>query len=137
MISGDNFQDGILQGNARYHFSRIPHIWGWATWHREWHRFDVNRTVLGIIQIRQKPDPDKRKVRLSIRVCGVPVFLLRFPDALRILKKTNYTRGRSSLEVDADAEKKIQLMSSVLPGSFRLDAPHKGHAKTKTGTPRT
>ena len=27
---------------ASYHFSRYPHIWGWATWRRAWRLFDVD-----------------------------------------------------------------------------------------------
>ena len=41
MISGNNFQDGIRRGDASYYFSRIPHIWGWATWRRAWQLYDV------------------------------------------------------------------------------------------------
>lgn len=40
MISGDNFQDGIQRGDASYYFSKIPHIWGWATWRRAWRLYD-------------------------------------------------------------------------------------------------
>ncbi|HAR62639.1 MAG: nucleotide-diphospho-sugar transferase [Candidatus Margulisiibacteriota bacterium] len=42
MISGDNFQNGVQRGNATYYFSRIAHIWGWATWRRAWHLYDAN-----------------------------------------------------------------------------------------------
>ena len=41
MISGDNFQDGIKRGDGSYYFSRIAHIWGWATWKRAWNLYDV------------------------------------------------------------------------------------------------
>ncbi len=41
-ISGVNFQDGIIRGNGSYYFSRINHIWGWATWKRAWDKYDVN-----------------------------------------------------------------------------------------------
>lgn len=41
MIFGDNFQDGIQRGNASYYFSRIFHIWGWATWRRAWELHDM------------------------------------------------------------------------------------------------
>jgi len=40
MISGDNFQGGGRQGNARYSFTKIPHVWGWATWRRAWGLYD-------------------------------------------------------------------------------------------------
>lgn len=43
-ISGDNFQ----QSNPRfsipesYYFSRVPHVWGWASWRRAWKLYDVD-----------------------------------------------------------------------------------------------
>jgi hypothetical protein len=40
-ISGNNFQDGIIRGDAGYYFSKYPHIWGWATWKRAWNSYDV------------------------------------------------------------------------------------------------
>lgn len=41
-ISGDNFQNGLKRGNVAYYFSKISHIWGWATWRRAWKFYDVN-----------------------------------------------------------------------------------------------
>ena len=41
MISGNNYQNGIRRGEATYYFSRIPNIWGWATWRRAWNLFDL------------------------------------------------------------------------------------------------
>lgn len=41
-ISGDNFQFGRRPDAYSYYFSRYPHIWGWATWRRAWHHYDVN-----------------------------------------------------------------------------------------------
>lgn len=40
MISGNNFQDGFRRGHDSYYFSRIFHIWGWATWRRAWNLYD-------------------------------------------------------------------------------------------------
>lgn len=40
-ISGDNFQFGDKYGDGSYYFSRITHIWGWATWKRAWDHYDV------------------------------------------------------------------------------------------------
>lgn len=42
MITGDNFQDGIIRGNSSYYFSKLTHVWGWATWKRAWEKYDVN-----------------------------------------------------------------------------------------------
>ena len=42
MISGNNFQKGIIRGTGSYYFSKHPHIWGWATWRRAWENYDVN-----------------------------------------------------------------------------------------------
>ncbi len=41
MISGNNFQNGVLRGNDSYYFSIIPNIWGWATWKRTWDHFKL------------------------------------------------------------------------------------------------
>lgn len=41
MISGDNFQRGRRRTPSSYYFSRIPHVWGWASWRRAWHNYDV------------------------------------------------------------------------------------------------
>lgn len=40
MIGGTNLQKGVRHGNASYYFSRIHHIWGWATWRRAWGKYD-------------------------------------------------------------------------------------------------
>lgn len=39
-ISGDNFQKGKARGSGSYYFSKISHIWGWATWRRAWRLYD-------------------------------------------------------------------------------------------------
>jgi hypothetical protein len=39
-ISGSNFQDEIMRGNASYYFSRYAMTWGWATWRRAWKLYD-------------------------------------------------------------------------------------------------
>jgi hypothetical protein len=41
-IGGINVQDGRMRGTASYYFSKISHIWGWATWKRAWEKYDVN-----------------------------------------------------------------------------------------------
>ena len=46
VISGNNFQDGHMRGNASYYFSRFPNIWGWATWRRAWKLYDFEMNGL-------------------------------------------------------------------------------------------
>ncbi|WP_248927690.1 glycosyltransferase family 2 protein [Paenibacillus hamazuiensis] len=41
MISGNNFQAGRKRTGASYYYSRLFHIWGWATWRRAWQHFDA------------------------------------------------------------------------------------------------
>ena len=41
-IGGVNFQGGKVRGEASYYFSKINHVWGWATWKRALDKFDVN-----------------------------------------------------------------------------------------------
>lgn len=36
VITGNNYQNNQVRGNASYYFSRYPHCWGWATWRRSW-----------------------------------------------------------------------------------------------------
>ncbi|MEI6480332.1 MAG: nucleotide-diphospho-sugar transferase [bacterium] len=40
MISGDNFLPKSLKPKESYYFSKIAHIWGWATWKRAWREYD-------------------------------------------------------------------------------------------------
>ena len=42
MISGDNFQNNRRRGDDSYYFSKLSHIWGWATWRRAWEHYSVN-----------------------------------------------------------------------------------------------
>ena len=43
-ISGCNYvpQAHLAQPDASYRFSRVPHIWGWATWRRSWRQYELN-----------------------------------------------------------------------------------------------
>ena len=38
-ISGNNFQFSNI-GNECYYRTKLPHIWGWATWKRAWKNYD-------------------------------------------------------------------------------------------------
>jgi hypothetical protein len=40
MITGNNFQNGQIHGDASYYFSKYSHIWGWACWRRSWVHYD-------------------------------------------------------------------------------------------------
>lgn len=39
-ISGNCY--GENSKNGSYHFTRLPFIWGWATWRRAWNQYDFN-----------------------------------------------------------------------------------------------
>jgi len=39
-ISGTNFQNHNSDSNDSYYFSRITHVWGWATWKSAWKKYD-------------------------------------------------------------------------------------------------
>ncbi len=45
-ITGNNFQQGQLRGNASYYFSIYTHIWGWASWRRAWDLYDAEMSAL-------------------------------------------------------------------------------------------
>jgi len=44
-IGGANFQRGKTRGDGSYYFSRLCHIWGWATWRRAWKNYDVSMSL--------------------------------------------------------------------------------------------
>lgn len=62
IISGTNFQNGLKWGNASYYFSRMTHIWGWATWRRTWdeYEFDMQKYDDSFKEIIKKRFPNKR-----------------------------------------------------------------------------
>ena len=39
-IGGSNLQHGRKRGDASYYFSRMTHVWGWASWRRAWTDYD-------------------------------------------------------------------------------------------------
>lgn len=41
-IGGNNFQFGINRGDGDYYYSKLSHIWGWATWRRAWKNYEFN-----------------------------------------------------------------------------------------------
>jgi len=41
VITGNNFQNGVVRGDGSYYFSRYNHVWGWASWRRSWSKYDV------------------------------------------------------------------------------------------------
>ena len=41
-ISGCNLQPDAVNFQESYCFSSVVNIWGWATWKRSWHNYDIN-----------------------------------------------------------------------------------------------
>lgn len=39
-IGGVNFQNGRQRGDGSYYFTKICHVWGWASWRRAWQLYD-------------------------------------------------------------------------------------------------
>jgi hypothetical protein len=42
MISGDNFLIKRKAEKESYYFSRLTHVWGWASWRRAWDTYDIS-----------------------------------------------------------------------------------------------
>lgn len=54
-ISGDNFGYQRRAGvDDSYYFSMFAHVWGWATWHRAWTKYDVHMTCWGDRTIQER-----------------------------------------------------------------------------------
>jgi hypothetical protein len=50
-ICGDNSpRRGQRQTEQSYYFSRLPLIWGWATWKRAWQYYDVNMKLWPLVK---------------------------------------------------------------------------------------
>lgn len=82
MISGNNFQRGILRTPYSYYFSKYSHIWGWATWRRAWQHWDDNPQVWTIFREHEllksiHPDPDEYQYWVKI---FDDVFYRQHPD---------------------------------------------------------
>jgi len=45
-ICGCNFQDSLKRGNGDYYFSKLTHVWGWASWRRVWKKYDFQMSHL-------------------------------------------------------------------------------------------
>lgn len=48
-ISGNNYQKSRIDLNGSYYFSKIPFIWGWATWKRAWNHYDIKMKPYPVI----------------------------------------------------------------------------------------
>ena len=44
MITGCNFVQDSTKMEDSYFYSRLTHVWGWATWRRSWIRYDEHLT---------------------------------------------------------------------------------------------
>lgn len=41
-ICGSNALPAVTAPETHYHFSRVPRVWGWASWRRSWKFYDVD-----------------------------------------------------------------------------------------------
>ncbi len=41
-IGGTNFQEHNNLLHQSYYFSRVPHVWGWASWSRAWTKYNMS-----------------------------------------------------------------------------------------------
>lgn len=46
-ISGNSLVDAWPKSHYGYHFSKYPHVWGWASWRRVWEKYDFDITAWG------------------------------------------------------------------------------------------
>jgi hypothetical protein len=53
MISGNHFNTNKI-GEADYYFSKIPNIWGWATWRRAWQKYDLGMSKYLDFKVQDK-----------------------------------------------------------------------------------
>lgn len=100
-ICGVNLQDGVKRGQGAYYFSKINHVWGWATWRRAWEKYDVD--------IRSFP-----------RLLEQNVFTSIFPDAIMRkywIKRFNmvFTRQRDTWDYQWQYAMSVNNGLAILP----------------------
>lgn len=49
-ISGQCFFPDLIKNDYSYDFSKMVHIWGWASWRRVWQYYDVDLNVWNLIK---------------------------------------------------------------------------------------
>lgn len=54
IISGDNFLFDKIKINESYYFTRLVHIWGWASWKRAWKHYDLEMKDFPIFKKENK-----------------------------------------------------------------------------------
>lgn len=59
-VCGSNYQYGKWRGKGDYYFSKLTHIWGWATWKRAWDKYEF--TIEGEDYLISKAYPLKTDV---------------------------------------------------------------------------
>ncbi len=57
-VSGSNFQLGRKRGKHSYYASKVPHIWGWATWRRAWQKYESYIDPTNLPEIKQHLNND-------------------------------------------------------------------------------
>ena len=54
MVSGSNLLEEWKTATQSYHFSYYGGVWGWASWRRAWHYYDVDMPLWGEPEIRDR-----------------------------------------------------------------------------------
>lgn len=49
-INGTSFLENTPNLSDSYFFSKIPLVWGWATWRRAWNKYDINVTEIASLR---------------------------------------------------------------------------------------
>ncbi|MBU0711493.1 MAG: nucleotide-diphospho-sugar transferase [Bacteroidota bacterium] len=57
VISGNNFQDGLIRGAASYYFTAYSNTWGWASWRRAWMNYDFYLDNFSLTEFRKVITP--------------------------------------------------------------------------------
>jgi hypothetical protein len=70
MICGDNKRVRVPKNGESYYFSRLVHIWGWATWKRAWAYYDAELKTFPLFKTQGRighlfSDPDIQRFWLE------------------------------------------------------------------------
>lgn len=116
-ITGNNFQNGRLRGEASYYFSKYNHCWGWASWRRAWKHYQGDLPFWlewsKSEDWREKmPDPVERRYWSNIfeRVCAGQIDSWAYPWTASVWYQGGLT-----------ATPNVNLVSNI---GFGMDSTH-------------
>lgn len=143
-ICGSNLQMNNKRGCYSYYFSKIPQVWGWATWKDRWEKFRFGYDYLEEFKIKQLyKTPNKQKfwvnlyenaIKNNMDIWGYQWTLtIQSNDGIVIIPNENLISNIGFGEQAAHTKDKTNKRANipVKPLKFPIRHPKKIHVNNK------